>query len=285
MKKFTIIGILLIIGIFAGLIGYVSVAEDFEPPLSAVWDASDTESWDKTVDDLFAYLEEKGLIDLSTKNLVSEGVASEAFNVNGAEFYWWDLENLEKESQEYISYTEMQNDGIIDVWGMGSIYMPVVQNGPFGLNISGYTGDSDALLEAFENYCKRQEIDYSKPVWSKTLDDLAVYMEEQLFATGEFERININFGTGADGRSGYRYNGNLDLYYYDFDEMSEGGTAEQEYDAIRATGSKVYSNGDIGYYWVNGPFMLHFYQWSNDPIPEEERQAIIDIFEQFCKQE
>ena len=63
--------------------------------------------------------------------------------------------------------------------------------------------------------------------------------------------------------------------------MDEDNPKYQEYESIRSTGSVVYVNGVVGYYPLNGPFALHFYQWAQDPVPEEDRQAIIDTFLAF----
>lgn len=282
MKKFTIIGMIIIVGIFAGLLVYVQTAPDFEPPLSAVIAASDTDSWSKTMDDLIAYLAEKDLIDVSTKALLSGGVATDAYNYSGAEFYWWDLENLSKDSMEYAAYEEMYDGGLINLWGQGTFYMPVIPNGPFGVNITYYQGDAKALEEAFRAFAKKEVIDMTSGVWLKTLDDVEAFLIEQGAIAADASRISINFGTKAEqGMSGYRYNGNVDIYWYDIPRLAEDSANAEEYWSIRETGTQVYSNGTVGYYTVNGPFVLHFYVWSPDPVPEEEQARIKEIFLTF----
>lgn len=283
MKKFTVIGMVLIVAIFVGLLGYVAAAPEFEPPLSATIANSDTDSWNMTMDELLNYMADKGLIDLSQKGVLSAGVASEAYTINGAEFYWWDLENLDKDSIEYKSYEGMVKDGLIDLWGKGSFYMATIPNGPFGLNLTHYLGNTDDLEQAFRDFGKKEEIDLTTGIWTMSLDELAAYMEDQ-GAVDADSRININFSAGTTGCSGYRYTGNIDIYYYDLANMDEDNPKYEEYYSIRKTGSMVYVNGAVGYYTVNGPFMLHFYQWAKDPVPEEDRQAIIDTFLAFAQE-
>ena len=176
MKKFTIFGMVLIVAIFVGLIAYVAVAPDFEPPLSATIADSDTESWTMTMDQLLTYMSDKGLIDLSDKGVLSDGVASEAYTINGAEFYWWDLETLDKDSIEYKSYEGMVKEGMIDLWGRGTFYMATIPNGPFGLNLTHYEGNTDDLEQAFRDFGKKEEIDMTAGVWTMSLDDMAAYM-------------------------------------------------------------------------------------------------------------
>ena len=153
MKKFTIIFSILLVLAFVGVMIWVAAAPDFKEPASqkGVEDPN-APVWSKTLDDLLAYLEEKGLVDQSDASSLTDGIGSKAILCSDAEFYWWDLENLDPESQEYIAYQEMADSGMIDLWGMGMYYMAVTKNGPFGLNASNYAGDVKALLAAYEEF-------------------------------------------------------------------------------------------------------------------------------------
>lgn len=80
-------------------------SEDFTPPKeeeeAAVPEEEDREApvWNKTVDELVSFLEEKGLIHADSKvTLSAEGLCTLALKYDGAEIYWWDLENLDPES-------------------------------------------------------------------------------------------------------------------------------------------------------------------------------------------
>ena len=105
------------------------------------------------MDDMLNYLMEKeffaSMDDLSS--LAVGKLATEGYKFNGAEVYWWDLENLEEGSDEEVAYQSMTAEGIIDVYGMGVI-MAITPNGPFGLSLTYYDGDADALMEAFQTF-------------------------------------------------------------------------------------------------------------------------------------
>ena len=105
-------------------------------------------SWDETMDDLLACLEEKGLISGERLTLASDGLCSLAVSESGAEFYWWDLDALDKDSAEYAAYESLKTEGSIDLFNSGSLISPA-SNGPFALLTTGYTGDVDALTDAF----------------------------------------------------------------------------------------------------------------------------------------
>lgn len=102
------------------------------------------------MDDLAAYLKEEGFIaseeDLQT---MASGIGTDGRGFDGAEIYWWDVENLEEGSDEAAAFASMNAEGIIDVYGSGSI-MPITPNGPFGLAVSYYEGDPKALEQAFK---------------------------------------------------------------------------------------------------------------------------------------
>ena len=100
------------------------------------------------MDNLLACLEEKGLISGERLTLASDGLCSLAVSESGAEFYWWDLDALDKDSAEYAAYESLKTEGSIDLFNSGSLISPA-SNGPFALLTTGYTGDVDALTDAF----------------------------------------------------------------------------------------------------------------------------------------
>lgn len=161
MKKFTIVSSLFFVLLFCGMIGYVALSEDFTAPraeekaeeeAAAEEENMDAPVWSRTMDELVAYLEEKGLIATDTKQvLATSGLCSAALKYNGAEIYWWDVEKLDPKSEEYQAYDSLRTKGEIDLWGSGSIIMPK-RNGPFALSSTSYEGDVDALEKAFEEF-------------------------------------------------------------------------------------------------------------------------------------
>lgn len=154
MKRFTIIFTTLLVLAFAGTLLYVSMSPDFQPPNSFVGEGEDPDSpvWDMTLEDLLSALEEQGLIDRSDEQVTAfSGVSSDGRKVSGAEFYWWDLENLDEDSDEMVAYQSMKSEGIIDLWNSGYL-MSVTGNGPFGVNLSQYTGDVSKLEQTFKEF-------------------------------------------------------------------------------------------------------------------------------------
>ena len=126
MKKFTIVSSLLFVLLFCGMVGYVASSEDFTPPKeeeeAVVPEEEDREApvWNTTVDELVSFLEEKGLIHADSKvTLSAEGLCTLALKYDGAEIYWWDLENLAPESDEYQAYESLRTKGEIDLYGSG----------------------------------------------------------------------------------------------------------------------------------------------------------------------
>ena len=111
-----------------------------------------------------------------------------------------------------------------------------------------------------------------------TLDDLAAYMADQ-GAVDANDYVSINYGEDGEGMSGYRFGGNIDLVHYDLDTVSE--SYAQEYEMLAETGMITYVNDETGYFTVNGPFTLHFYEWGDETVPEERQAEIIEIFESF----
>lgn len=285
MKKFTVISMAFIVAVFAGLLGYVAMSEDFVGPKALAAEGEDPNApvWGMTMDDMMDYLEEKGFWDRSSMNPLSDGVGTEAYVCNNVELYWWDVENLTEGSNEEAAYQDILAGEPIDLYQQGTHYMSVTKNGPFAVFCSYYTGDVDELLDVFSAFGRddggAQEEDRTTGVWVKTLDDLADYLAEQ-GVVDKSNYISINFSSTTTGRSGYRFSDLIDIERYDFDNLDEA--SQEQYDSLAATGAMVYSNGQVGYFWVNGPFTLHFYEWGKAAMPsEEEQQEIIDIFMAF----
>lgn len=284
MKKFTVISMVLIVAIFIGLVAYIAGAEDFTPPYKIVQDMDDTKAWKGTADGLKEYLELSGVIDpAGWQELPADGTSSAVFTCDGAVIYYWSLSSMESNSSEYLSLVSVMQDGVLPV---GDGTLAHVHNGAFVLEYSGYTGDAEALLTAFRNYGRvelegtTQPDDGSDdPVWSMKLDDLAKYMEESgLVDAGA--RITINFGGSQKVCSGYRYEDVVDIYYYDMEQMEKHPIDNYtlEYQSIVETGTVVYSNGEVGIYYVNGPFALHYYHWNRDAISDERKAEILEYF-------
>ena len=57
----------------------------------------------------------RGVIDdLSAAiSLASDGLCTDARKISGAEFYWWDLDNLQEGSQEETAYKSLKAEGFI----------------------------------------------------------------------------------------------------------------------------------------------------------------------------
>ena len=246
-----------------------------------------SEVWEKTMDDMLDYLEEKGFLKRDEVVLLSAGTGTKAYGFDGAEIYWWDLDNLEEGSNEAAAYEDMAQEGVIDLWQQGQYFMAVTKNGPFGLATANYKGDADALLDAYTSFGQNggaSADDRSDPVWSKTLDDLADYMVEQ-GAVNPDERITINYVQDFAGVvSGYRYSDQIDISYYDVDNLVPDTAPYQEYDAIISTGMTTDSSGNVYEFTRNGPFTLHFYMWGKEQVPEEEQAKIIEIFQAFGRE-
>ena len=142
----------------------------------------------------------------------------------------------------------------------------------------GYVGMSPDFVDPAEAAQTGGSIDRTAPVWNMTLDDLAAYLADAGVINPE-DFVKINYNSALTGRVGYRFSNQIDIEHYDFDNLDEA--SREEYDGLAATGSMVYVNGQVGYFWINGPFVLHFYEWGKDPLPEEDQPAIIDLFYAF----
>lgn len=284
MKKFTVISMILVVAVFLGLVAYTASSADFVPPYTVQKNLEDTKAWNKTVEDLLTALEKAGLVDpAGARQLEAAGIASEVWSVDGICVYFWNLTGMATNSAEYQTLVKVERDGLFPNAASGD---KVLQNGPFAFVYTGYTGDLAALEQALLDFGRvdtEPEVDDSQ-VWTMKLDDLAAYIEASgLVDTGS--RIKINFGAGEKVRSGYRYNDIVDIYYYDQELLlfEPGSDAANEWESITTTGTSVYSNGEVGTYYVRGPFVLHFYHWNRDAMTDEEKQVILDYFLQFCK--
>lgn len=284
MKKFTVISMVLIVAVFIGLVVYTAVAEDFTPPYTIQKNLEDTKSWNKTVDDLMAVLEKAGLVDpANLQQLEASGISSQAWQIEGICIYYWDLGSLATNSSEYQTLVKVERDLVFPNAAGGD---NVMQNGPFAFVFTGYTGDKSALEMALHDFGRVEtepEVDDSL-VWTMKLDDLAAYMEASgLVDTAD--KIKVNYAAGEKVRSAYRYGGIVDIEYYDQMMMlfEPGSDACNDWESINATGTVVYINGEVGTYYVRGPFVLHFYHWNRDAMTDEEKKVIIDYFMEFCK--
>lgn len=157
MKKITLSFILLLVLATAGALVFVGLSPDFVEPVTLNDQAGlapDSPVWDKSLDELAAYLVEQGVLPSEEYNPLSDGIATAARNYSGLELYWWDLEALQEGSNEYNSYIGARDDGAIDLWGSGSLMPVTAVRGPFALNItSAYTGDAAKAETAFRNFC------------------------------------------------------------------------------------------------------------------------------------
>ena len=154
MKRFTVTFTVLLVLAFAGALLYVHMTPDFEKPGTFIGEDEDPDApvWDMDMEDLLSALAEQGLIDRTTEMVTAcDGVSSDARSVSGAEFYWWDVENLPEDSAEMEAYQSMKDKGSIDLWNSGYI-MTVTSNGPFGANLSRYTGNVRELERAFKEF-------------------------------------------------------------------------------------------------------------------------------------
>ncbi len=107
MKRFTIFfSILLALG-FGAVLAYVAASPEFVPPSQFIGEGEDPDApiWDMTIEEIIAEIAAQGLIDdpSTVISLSSDGLCTEARQVSGAEFYWWDLDNLKEGSMEETS--------------------------------------------------------------------------------------------------------------------------------------------------------------------------------------
>ena len=283
MKKITILSMLLIVAIFVGLVVFIASSEDFTPPYIIQKNLEDTKSWNKNVEDLLAALEKAGFVNsANAKQVENAENASQIWTVDGITVYYWDLTNMPTNATAYQTLVAVERDGILN----GDAELRHLQNGPFVIEYTGYSGDAAALEEAFRNFGRVEDEEDADDslVWTMKLDDLAAYLEASGLVNTD-TRIKINFGADEKVRSGYRYNEIVDIYYYDQTMLmfEPGSSASNEWESINSSGTVVYVNGEVGTYYVRGPFVLHFYHWNRDAMTDEEKKVIIDYFMEFCK--
>ena len=154
MKKLTVGFLIFLVLALAGTVTYLLVGPDFTAPAAIVAPDEDPDApvWDLTIEDLMAYLEEKGFWDPEDALPICEGVADKAFVSQHVEIYWWNLKDPNEDSPEYRAYMDMLETGQIDLYGKGLWFMPITKNGPFGLVSTYYEGDVKALEEAFKAF-------------------------------------------------------------------------------------------------------------------------------------
>ena len=156
MKKFTIGFIIFLLVSFCGMILFVNSSPDFVGPVKFIEQegiSEDNPIWNKTMDDMAQYLIEEGIIENDEYGKLSDGIATEARLYSDIELYWWDVNNLDENSDEYVAYKSAIENGSIDLWGSGNI-MQVTVRGPFAIGYYGnYKGDPDKLLDVFSKYC------------------------------------------------------------------------------------------------------------------------------------
>lgn len=283
MKKITILSMLLIVAIFVGLVVFIASSEDFTPPYTIQKNLEDTKSWNKDVEDLLAALEKAGLVDpANAKQMENTENASEIWTVDGITIYYWNLTNMPTNTTAYRTLVAVERDGILN----GDVALKHMQNGPFVIEYTGFTGDIAALEEAFHNFGRVEEEGEEDDtlIWTMKLDDLAAYMEASGLVDPA-DKVKVNYGAGEKVRSAYRYGGIVDIEYYDQTMMmfEPGSDACNDWESVNATGTIVYINGEVGIYYVRGPFVLHFYHWNRDAMTDEEKKVIIDCFMEFCK--
>ncbi len=157
MKKITISFILLLVLATAGALVFVGLSPDFVEPAGLNEQeglAPDNPVWDKSLDELAAYLVDQGVLPNEDYAPLSDGIATTARGYSGLELYWWDLEALQEGSNEYNAYLGARDDGAIDLWGSGAMMPVTAVRGPFALNItSAYTGDAGKAEKAFRSFC------------------------------------------------------------------------------------------------------------------------------------
>lgn len=160
MKKFTIVCSALFVVLFAGMVCFVAFSEDFTMQKTVTAEGEDPDSpiWDMSMEEVIEILSGQGFLDVSAQELLGiNGLASEGFLYDGLELYWWDLENLDEDSEEYQAYMTLAKEGYIDIYNSGNIMNPK-KNGPFALNIlPDFMGDADAAEKAFLNIGKSEE--------------------------------------------------------------------------------------------------------------------------------
>lgn len=160
MKKFTIGFSIFLAAALTAMLVYVAAAPDFVLPAKEGRTrlSEDNPIWDKSLDDLVAYLDGKGVFPDDEKFLLIDGIATEAILYSNVELYWWDLDNLSEDDILWENYQSAVENGYADIKGIGELSLDV--QGPFAIGYyADFTGDPDALMDAFHNFCVEFEED------------------------------------------------------------------------------------------------------------------------------
>lgn len=157
MKKFTVIFGVFLVLLFSSMLTYIAISPDFVAPVKIKNQSDlseDNPIWNKSIDDLAAYLVEEGVLETADYDLLVDGIATEARLYSGVELYWWDLEHLEPEDELYEKYQCGLENGYVQ-W-TSEYRIDVEVHGPFAVGYYGeYQGDADKLLEVFSSYCTK----------------------------------------------------------------------------------------------------------------------------------
>lgn len=282
MKRFTIIFTVLLVLGFAGTLALVSTSAEFVPPetFAASGEDPDAPIWTMTMDELLSELGSQGLIDVSDSKLLGEsGLCSSARKVSGAEFYWWDLESLAKDSQEYTAYKSLKQEGFIDLYGMGIVVNPV-SNGPFAVLLTGYEGNVKDLEQAFKAIGQTGSLggaaqDENAPIWDKNMDDILAYFVEEGFLSSIDDADLLAGGTATDARD---INGAC-IYWWDLEKLEDGSAEAAAYASMNADGSiDLWNQGYIMAITPNGPFGLSVTYYKGDG------EALLESFLAFGRE-
>lgn len=273
MKKFTCVFLAVVLLGFGGLITYVAAAEDFVKPDSRSSAAASTgEIWTKTFDDLIDYITDLGLIENSKRFKWPDGAATVAYTIDGVTYYWWDVENLDEDSNEYRVYHEVLETGQCDMWGDGMM-SSLELNGPFGLEMGMYPGDKGKLIEAFYDFCKEEE-PLKSPVWSKSYEDLIAYLVD-LGLLEDAKRFPWPEGAATIA---YTIEG-VNFYWWDVENLEEGTNEYRVYHELTETGQcDMWNNGLVDSMDLNGPFGMSIGGYTGDTA------ALIEAFYNFGKE-
>ena len=276
MKRFTIVGSILIVLLMIGTLVYVGMSPDFVAPREGGPGGEDTDSpvWGMSIEDLVDYLEAKGLWSREDMLPIAAGVATEAYVCNGAEIYWWDVDNLEEGSNEAAAYQDIVNGDPINLYQQGQSYMPVTRNGPFAIFTGAYNGDVDVILDAFTSFGQEdggEADDRSDPVWSATMEELLSYMDEN----GFIDRSSaLQLNLDGDFTDGYVANG-AEFYWWDVNHLEEDSSEMTAYQSARNEQIIDLGNGYVIAVTTNGPFGLFTTAYDGDA------DALLEAFQAF----
>ncbi len=282
MNKFSVIFVICLVLVFVGSIVMVALLPDFTEPVKE--DNSgvqmDEAIWEKTMDDMAAFLVEKGVLNAVDDYMpLVDGIATGARSYNmGFELYWWDVDALKEGSDEAKNYKTATEDESITIFGMSfHVYM----QGPFGLGyLDEYTGDVDALIQAFQEYMvlsgsKENELPEEHPIWEKSVDDLAAYLVEQGLLSSADDYQPISDGVATVARY---YKDGFEIYWWDVENLESGSDEEANFQTGTAEGYMNVWGMHIAV-TMRGPFALgDFTDYTGDV------NALIEAIERYCAQ-